>query len=354
MTSLLCSAGRALLDQEAARIPGLVLLDADERRNRVLAGVETAEGEQQVRAALGRLNIPAEAVIIERRERAAPAHAGLGVGSRIAPTGLVRTIEDYAPTVAGGYRIRWRINASYVDQCSLGFNAWRYDASSSAWQRVFTTASHCSNVRFGLDNMRYHQWDVANSAHYIGREIYDPPGVLGTTATTDCSNSSMCCPQNYRCRQADALVALWEATRWGYGQIARTLPGSPKTIDEANPAYRIAGEINWPFTGETLYKVGTTTGTTSGNVTLTCTFSYPTSDKKLLCQDEIRFAQPGDSGGPVYALHPSAAGWVYLYGTVQGTMLMSAMSNIENDLGILDTYDCVSGNPDYPNCKSAT
>jgi hypothetical protein len=33
---------------------------------------------------------------------------------------------------------------------------------------------------------------------------------------------------------------------------------------------------------------------------------------------------------------------------------MSAMSNIENDMGALDTYDCVAGNPDYPNCLSAS
>ena len=60
---------REQLDQAAARISGLVMLDADERRNRVLVGVETAEAEQQVRDALGPAGIPAEGVIIERRER---------------------------------------------------------------------------------------------------------------------------------------------------------------------------------------------------------------------------------------------------------------------------------------------
>ena len=204
--------------------------------------------------------------------------------------------------------------------------------------------------------MRYHQWDLSNSTHYIGTETIDPPGVLGTAAaTTECTNSGTCCPLNYRCRQADALAALWESSRWGYGQIARTLPGSPKTIDEANPAYMIAGEINWPFTGETLYKVGATTGTSSASVLQTCSYSYPASGKKLLCQDEIRFgAQGGDSGGPVFGLHPTAPGWVYLYGILHGTFLMSAMSNVEIDFGMLDTYDCLSGNPDYPNCLSAS
>jgi hypothetical protein len=346
---------RGLLDLEASRIPGLVMLDADERANRVFAGVESAEAEQQVREALGRLNIPAEAVVIERRERPAPASAGSSPAFG-APAAALRTVEEYAPSVAGGYRIRWRINSSYYDMCTIGFNAWRWESTTSAWQSVFLTNSHCSNVRFGVDNMRYHQWDLNNSAHYIGKEIIDPPGTLGTAAaTTECSNDPWCCPLNYRCRQADALVSLWESTRWAFGQIARTLPGSPKTIDDANPVYRIAGEISYPWQGETLYKVGATTGTSSASVLKTCTYSYPESGKKLLCQEEIRFgAQGGDSGGPVFGMH-TTSGWVYLYGLLHGTFLMSAMSNIETDVGLLDTYDCVSGNPDYPNnCLNAS
>ncbi|MFL5542077.1 MAG: hypothetical protein ACJ8J0_24030 [Longimicrobiaceae bacterium] len=44
-------------------------------------------------------------------------------------------------------------------------------------------------------------------------------------------------------------------------------------------------------------------------------------------------------------------GWVYLRGIMWGSAGgMSAMYNIEKDLGTLDTYDCVQGNPDYPYC----
>jgi hypothetical protein len=343
---------RGQLGLEAARIPGLVMLDADERRNRVFAGVESAEAEQQVREALGRLNIPAEAVIIERRERPEGRNAGPGAASA-SGLGAFRTLEEYAPAVAAGYRVRWRINTSYYDMCTLGFNAWRWDTSTSVWKQVFVTASHCSNTRWGVDNMRYHQWDLNNSTHYIGREIVDPAGVAGTDVTTTCANDPWCCPQGYRCRQADALVALWESSRWAYAEIARTLPGSPKTIDDANPTYHIAGEVGYPQVGEYLYKVGATSGTSGAYLAKSCTWSFPASGKKLLCQDEISFGtQGGDSGGPVFGMHWSP-GWVYLYGLVHGTALMSAMSNIEYDVGTLDTFDCVSGNPDYPNCVGA-
>jgi hypothetical protein len=346
---------RGQIDAEAPRIPGLVMLDADERRNRVVVGVESAEADQQVRSAMARLNIPPEAVIIEQRERPAPASAGVRTvfTTRMPQAG---TVEGYAAAVPGGYRIRWRTSPSYYDMCTVSFNAWRWNAAANLWQRVFLTNSHCSNTRFGLDDARYHQWDHNNTAHFIGKEIFDPVGIQGSeAATSTCSSDAWCCPQGYYCRLADAAVSLWESDRWAYGQLARTLPGSPKTVDSANPTHRIAGEINYPWAGETLYKVGATTGTSSGSVVATCTFSYPASGKKLLCQEEVRFGtQGGDSGSPVYGMHPSAAGWVYLYGISQGTAIMSSMSNVESDMGTLDTYDCVSGNPDYPNCLDAS
>lgn len=343
---------RAQLDADAARIPGLVMLDADERRNRLSIGVETAEAEQQVRATLGRLRIPSEGVIIERRERPAPASGRSGASA----ASQAGTVEGYAAAVAGGYRIRWRTAPSYYDRCTFAFNAWRWDTPTSAWQRVFLTNSHCSNTRFGLDDARYYQWEHTNTAHYIGREIVDPAGIEGTeAATTSCVNSAYCCPQGYRCRMADAAVSLWESERWAYGRIARTLPGYPKTIDTANPTYNIAGEISFAYVGEVLYKVGATTGTSSASVAAACTWSYPSSGKKLLCQEEARFGtQGGDSGSPVYGLHPTAPGWVYLYGILQGTAIMSSMGNVESDFGTLDRYDCYTGNPDYPNCYNAS
>jgi hypothetical protein len=345
---------RAQIDAEATRIPGLVLLDADERRNRLRVGVETAEAERQVRDALVRLEIPSAGVIIERSER--PMLTSGPAGASTLPPRQAGTVEGYAAAVAGGYRIRWRTAPDYYDRCTFSFNAWRWDTPMSAWQRVFLTNSHCSNTRFGLDDARYYQWEHTNSAHFIGREIVDPIGIEGSeVATTSCINNAWCCPQGYRCRLADAAVSLWESERWAFGTIARTVPGYPKTIDSANPTYNIAGEISWPYAGEYLYKVGASTGTTSARVDYVCSWSYPSTGKKLLCQEEIRFGtQGGDSGAPVYGMHPTAPGWVYLYGISQGTAIMSSMSNVESDLGTLDTYNCYDGNPDYPNCYDAS
>ncbi|WP_331071397.1 hypothetical protein [Longimicrobium sp.] len=235
--------------------------------------------------------------------------------------------------------MEWASSSGNTYGCTLGFSAWRNTAAG--WQQTFVTAAHCSSRRGELDNTPFYQ-AVRRSSAYIGKEILDPP------FTTDTFN----CEANYLCRWSDALLGLWERDRWSYGRIARTSLSFPTTINSTYPEYNIAGEISYPEWGEILHKQGYVAGWQSGKISQTCIFSYPQVGKQLACQDifDIRAAE-GDSGGPVFSMHPTASGWVYLRGILWGSAGgMSAWYNIERDLGTLYAYDCVEGNPDFPNC----
>ncbi|HZN96278.1 MAG TPA: hypothetical protein VFB61_00935, partial [Gemmatimonadales bacterium] len=59
---------QALASAEALAVPGAVFVDNDETSNRVRIGVEHLSAMSQVRAAVARLRIPDEAVIVERAE----------------------------------------------------------------------------------------------------------------------------------------------------------------------------------------------------------------------------------------------------------------------------------------------
>lgn len=92
-----------------------------------------------------------------------------------------------------------------------------------------------------------------------------------------------------------------------FGNIVRTTshgtsPGSI-TIDSANPRFRIIGEAAYPVAGQTLEKIGRTTGWTYGQVTNTCVdTNVAGSNITLLCQDYVSAGiGAGDSGSPVFA-----------------------------------------------------
>jgi hypothetical protein len=309
---------REAIHREVPNLPGIVVLDVQERINRVVVGVEDPATTAAVRTALMRLGIPDEAVVVELRPRES----------------VLTTLRDQADAVSGGFMLTWGASSA----CSLGFNAWRQTAQG--WIPAFLTASHCSLRRGELDHQQYYQVARNSTAAFIGTEIFDPPFY---------ADNPNCAP-GWRCRYSDALLARFEAFRWSYGRIARPVPGTI-TIDATNPAFNIRGEIGYPEWGETLDAIGYASGWRTGRVTETCVRSYPAIGLELLCQDITNIpGAPGDSGGPVFS-RVDNSGWVYLRGLIWGGAGgMSAISNIRFDIGSFDSYDCVSGNPDYPYC----
>lgn len=303
---------------ESQFIRGIVSTDVDERLNRIKIGVEDLAGEADVRQVLDRLGIPPAAVITKRAKR--PPYTS--------------TLLDRVRPLAGGYVIRWYRDAySQIEGCTLGFNARRGTVNG------FVTNSHCTETQGGWDGEEFFQHTMTAS-NSVGYEHSDPPFV-----------SSFNCPQTFSCRYSDAAFVAYHTNSptgeslFGLGQIAQTTypPGQysgSTTINSAHPRFYIRGEKAGPDWGEQVNKIGRTTGWTYGNVIETCSDQYRAGNKILWCQSVIDTGVgSGDSGSPVFV--EDGFNQVILYGVVwggvNGEVYFSNMSNIELDIGALDT-----------------
>ncbi len=289
-------------------LPGVSFLDADEGRNRVVVGVDS-------QAELGRLEreiltkgIPREAVVFQEA----------------APFEDLATLRDKLRPAPGGAQIAF---SNFL--CTLGFNAYRGNVFG------FVVNSHCTNVRGEVDGTRYFQSLPTSGA--IGTEIADP---AFSTAPP--------CPAGRRCRRSDAAFAKYDKTSLGgLGKIARTLSGSTEVGSTTlkNPAARlsITARTGSPLQGDTVHKIGRTTGWTFGTVIQTCVEANNGTDITMFCQSIVRAGSGGgDSGSPVfYSLSGNKARLVgILWGgrtdPVLGTLYaFSPLENIEEELGPL-------------------
>ena len=221
--------------------------------------------------------------------------------------------------------------------CTLGFNALRDGVAA------FITASHCTEELWAADSTPFHQ-SVVRPADYIGAELDDPEPVR------TCHWGIFF---NFPCRHSDAALSEYaDDVDFAVGTIARTtvrsasssLDGST-TIDSSNPYFDIFWVDKYPSHGETVHKMGVTTGWTSGTVERTCvTIWIRRFEKKAMCQYSASFrVDEGDSGSPVFKW--SGGGAVTLTGVVSKwtwtiirlySSWFSPLGGIEEELGQLD------------------
>ncbi|MEL6544602.1 MAG: hypothetical protein AAFQ82_08240 [Myxococcota bacterium] len=270
-------------------ISGVTSLSVNERSNRVRLGVEDDASRRRAASELRLLGIPAEMVNIE-------------VSPAFRP--LQNTVE--VRPVVGGTQIQ-NGNGS----CTLGFVGVR------AGVRGFVTNSHCTLTQGGVEGTVLSQ--PGDSGSRIGVEMVDPTYFSGGG-----------CPSGRRCRLSDsAWATLDDGVTSERGRVYR----------DSLTRYRVVKEYLYPLDGETLRKVGRTTGTTSGEVSETCEdMNVADSDITLLCQARVEAqSAPGDSGSPVMKLlnpltypgsHPVAAMGV-LWGGRDGTFVFSPVQNVE-------------------------
>lgn len=246
----------------------ITLLDIDERRNRVVVGVENEGAAEGVRAFAASLGIPARALIVEVRP----------------PVSTLALLSDQIRPVPGGVKIEYAAGA----WCTLGVNA-----RDKLWDATFTstnyfvTNSHCSNSFASTDGVSYGQPTLSNG---IGTEVYDPPLQYGYPN----------CPDYEYCRFSDATLAVYNVSatsiHWPY--IAQTTSGTTYAGVTANVFFQ-SGRT--PYAGETVTKVGARTGTTAGMVTETCSSVKHPDGPWMICQSRANLtADKGDSGAPVY------------------------------------------------------
>lgn len=295
---------------------GVEWTDLDEMQNRFVVGVSTPSARESVLKVLEENKIPTKAVAFEETTRIVDE----------------KTLRDYSRPLQGGYQIQ----RSGGWTCTLGFNAYHGGKAS------FLTNSHCTSSVWSNGGTAIYQ-NVVAGVNLAGTEVSDPApfscGIFGI----------------FRCRWSDAaVIRKASAAPWDYGRIARTTSwGSPGnvgsiTINNNAPTMKIIGEYSFPTGGEMFDKVGRTTGWTYGFVKKTCVDmakpSYPGGWGRILCQDWTNYrSDGGDSGSPVFRWYGST---VRLAGIHWGSIttggnryaLLSAMWNIEKDLGALSTF----------------
>jgi hypothetical protein len=287
-------------------VEGAVFLDIDERRNRLVFGVEREAIDrftEELQRFLRDTRVPPAAVIVEAAEPIQP----------------LELLTDKIRPVPAGVQI-----SSSGGACTLGTNAVR------AGVKGFITASHCTATVGAVDGTAFFQSTFA-AGNQIGVEIVDPPSSLGGS-----------CPPGRRCRHSDAAFIAYDSASlsagakianplfWGVGsgtlQTSLVMPRLPvgKFLFGSMPS------------GSIVYKVGRTTGGTFGSVTGTCCDSNVLFSKvTMLCQDRVAAgAGPGDSGSPVFI---QSGGVATLAGILWGgngtTYAYSPWSFVFSDLG---------------------
>jgi hypothetical protein len=255
----------------AFAVPGIVLTDVDDRRNRLTVGVQSLEKDGPlVEAELAKAGVPREAVVLEQVAAVKP------------------QLRDMHRPVVGGLQIQWR--ASPFDfpwnrpVCTLGYNANRNGV------RGYVTNSHCTSNRGSVDGGNHYQPAGTNLIALLGAERADPGLFTGGA-----------CPANFRCRFSDASWGEYTgpAANSALGRIAAP-PNNSFTWD-GNATLRIVGQTI-PAVGEGMARIGRTTGRRPGVVTRTCVSTGVNGEDgvAILCQEFAQVvSEGGDSGSPV-------------------------------------------------------
>ena len=294
---------------EALAVPGAVFADADEAGNRVHIGVEHAAAASRVRSVLARLGVPAAAADVEI----------------VAPIRQLATLRGAVRPVVAGVQINF---PGFL--CSMGFNAARQGV------RGFVTASHCTTTQGGVESTSYWQPLQSTKPVKIATETVDP-----TYKTTLAG-----CPVGRRCRRSDAAFAKYvNATTNTLGRIARTATTNSTDLTIAGGWTVTSNATSSSFTvGETLNKVGRTTGWSRGKVVATCaTVNVSGTLLTQICQTIVNAkVGGGDSGADVFKVTSGTnvkLDGVLWGGSSTGTQFVfSPFANVTGELGALTTH----------------
>lgn len=320
---------------------GVISLDLDEVRNRlvmgVLAGTNRADVLEMVRTA----GIPPEAVLVEADEPVASLSGGDIRNDTIRPVLAGTRIQHIldggctaGPTAFFGSTPALLINSHCsggtggVDLAfqGVGQPVW-CDDGAPVFSAVpsFSAGDTRSVPATGADAGTQAQTPPPTCK--IGDEIVDP---VWTSGGPGCTTGKVC-------RESDAaIVALQPNVPFELGKIARTTGVGSLQIDVANPRWTITGETVM-LVGQVAHKVGQTTGYSFGPVTNTCKDSdVDGTNRRVLCSWVFTAsAGPGDSGSPVFRVI-GGNGSVYLAGILwgfgEGSVWFSPLAGIRAEL----------------------
>ena len=288
--------------------PGTVFVDNDETVNRIRIGVEDLSAAARIRGALASAGFPDDAVIIERA----------------APIALVASLQNVVDRpVRAGVQINF---PGYV--CSVGFNA------VAGGQNSMITASHCTNTQGGEENTPYWQPLESVDGTQIAQEVDDPDYLKGGAG----------CPRGRKCRYSDAARAVYlNGVAPALGFIAKTSAANNSSL-EITGSFTITQDdlTNAVAVGNTVHKVGRTTGWTSGTMTNKCIHTGVSGSNIVqLCQNWVAAGVAGgDSGSDVFFVLSGTNVRLegVLWGGGGGSFVFSPLKNVIQELGPLTTH----------------
>ena len=274
---------RAWQDQARSllAIPGVLSSGIDHKTNVLEVGVQDLRLSDEVHRALRNLGIPQEAVHIMETESIA----------------LQPTLRNRERPVEGGLNID-------NNGCTLGYNALRGGVEG------FVTASHCSTTLALVDGHLFYQTALI-AADLIGVETVDPALLRQVAA----------CPLGWLCRFSDVDFSQYaNGVNFARGRIEKTqgvntpqIPGNVNIVGN----FQITG-TGVALVGQTVNKVGRSSGWTQGVVTGICVDENMVT-YIMLCQTEANYESAGgDSGSPVFQIPSSATDNVTLVGSHWG------------------------------------
>jgi hypothetical protein len=242
---------------------GVVFTDIDEARNRVTVGVSDRNAMKVVARAAAALGDNGAAVRVELVDPIMP----------------MQDLRAAVRPVPGGMQINF---PGFL--CTLGFNI-RASSPIASNMRGYVTNSHCTSTQGGVENTPHGQPLLAQR---IGQEIYDPQYWTGAP-----------CPAGRRCRYSDSSVGRYdENVPSAFARIARTTGFNSLVIDTNNPHFHIVGQQSAGVVGDSIHKVGRTTGWTRGVITQSCaTVNVGGETITLFCQNIVTGPTNSVSGG---------------------------------------------------------
>lgn len=287
---------REVVRSEVLTIPGVVMTDIAEDKNRIRIGIERPDVAASVRRQLASHGIPEDAVSLE-------------ITTPIRRLTSVRS--KFRPSI-GGIQINF---GNYV--CTLGFLAVRAGVTG------MVTNSHCTGVQGGNTGTIFHQPMASGTTNRIGLEVRDPNYFTGGV-----------CPARRRCRYSDSAFARiahpsGPAVTMRRGMIAKPVALNASTVTTGR--FRITSESSMPLVNETVNKVGRTTGWSRGRVIATCLDTNVSGTNiTQLCQDWVQAnVAAGDSGSPVFRItNRPATNDVRLYGILWGGGTISGYGTV--------------------------
>jgi hypothetical protein len=259
----------------------------DERGNRLKIRLSDPSAGPMLSAQLASLGIPADVVGSE---------AG---GPRVVP---FTTLSNKVRPGRGGLSVLTMFSyggTAYRFGCTYGFNAEIDDGSGT---RYVVTNAHCVEPDYvfgGLIGATVAQPDSSVSS-LVGYVTANPPSQSGL----------MGCAPGDSCRESDAVLvqadnARFPASSWDWGGIEAT--ASRGVGPNSGGSTTITGRIALAnastifFAGDTLEKIGATTGWTAGVVTGTCVYQSDGVGGGRMCNGVVSAgANHGDSGSPVF------------------------------------------------------